>query len=426
MELRMSSKERDRLKILDAVIAGRLKQVEAARLLNLCPRQVRRLLERYRAEGDAGLVHRLRGQASNRKLPGVLKRRTIQRVKKKYSGFGPTLAAEYLAEHDGITLSRETLRHWMIEEGLWKRRKRGVKHRQWRERRSCFGEMVQIDTSIHDWLEGRGEAMVLIAMIDDATSRIRLRFFAADSTASNMEMILGWLRAHGRPLAIYADRASHFTITRKRADHEAPDGPTQIERSLGELGIEYIAARSPQAKGRVERAFKTLQDRLVKAMRVVGLTTMEQANAWLQSEFVPLWNARFTVRAACGADAHRPLRGYDLASILSTQTLRRVNNDYTVSFKGQWLQIEKKSIVAGLRGSFVTVEERLGGLLRLKWGGRHLKHRRIVRPIKHAEEQDARPREGVGPVGLRPPPPPPSPKPRYVPPPDHPWRKGHF
>ena len=297
MELRMSQKERDRIRVLEEIVAGRLKQCEAADILHLSSRQLRRILKRYLAEGDQGLVHALRGRQSNRKIGNEVKETALRHLRKEYRGFGPTLASEKLMERQSICVSRETVRHWMMAEGLWKSRKQRVKHHGWRPRRSCFGELVQMDSSIHDWFEGRGEEAWLISMIDDATSRPYMRFFPTDSTETNMAAIKGYIKRHGRPLAIYADKASHFLTTRKASVEEQLKGTpalTQIQRALKELDIEYISAHSPQAKGRVERCFGTAQDRLVKEFRLNGINTTAQANQFLKKQFLPMWNLRFT------------------------------------------------------------------------------------------------------------------------------------
>jgi len=235
----MSRKERDRLKVLELVGQGKVSQVRAGELLGLSERQVRRLVKRYREQGDAGLVHRLRGRASNRRKPEEERREALRRIEETYSDFGPTLASEKLRERDGIEVSRETVRQWMIAEDLWKARRRKVRHHSWRPRKECFGEMVQMDTSIHDWLEGREkESLVLIAMIDDATSRLLLRFYRSDTTETNMSLLRFWIKRYGRPLALYADKASHFITTRQPTLEEELQGrsaQTQIGRARGFL-----------------------------------------------------------------------------------------------------------------------------------------------------------------------------------------------
>ncbi len=377
----MSRKERDRLKVLELVKQGKLKQAQAGELLGLSERQVRRLVKRYREQGDAGMVHRLRGRPSNRRKADSERGEALRRIEADYSDFGPTLASEKLRERDGIEVSRETVRQWMIAEELWKARRRRVRHRQWRPRKECFGEMVQMDTSIHDWLEGRGEeSLVLIAMIDDATSRILLRFYRADTTETNMALMRFWLKRYGRPLALYADKASHFTTTRHATLEEDLQGlpaQTQIGRALSELDIESISAHSPQAKGRVERLFGTLQDRLVKELRLAGISSIEAANEYLYRSFVPRWNKRFARPAASSADVHRSLQGYDLDAILSVQETRVVANDYTIRYRQGHYQIDPACICGGLRGSKVYVEDRLDGSLKIRFRNRYLRFSRI-------------------------------------------------
>jgi hypothetical protein len=258
----------------------------------------------------------------------------------------------------------------MIEASLWRARKQRVeKVHEWRPRRSRLGELLQWDTSDHDWLEGRGEQMLLINMIDDATSRWFARFVPSDSTVENMNVLEGYMKKHGRPLAVYTDRAALFKTTQKAKPNEPVAAgerselpPTQLGRALQELGIVWIPAYSPQAKGRVERGFATAQDRLVKGMRVAGVTTIDQANHYLETEFLPWINDALAVAPASADDAHRPLeKHHDLAAILSQVENRRVNNDYTILFETKIYQIARKDICAGLRGAVVRVEKRRDG-----------------------------------------------------------------
>ena len=419
MELRMSAKERDRVRVLEQVRSGQLKRGEACEQLRVSERQFRRIAGRYEKAGDAGLVHRSRGRVSNRRFPAEVRARAVEELEGPYKGFGPTLAAEKLEELNGIVVSRETVRKWQAEEKLREPRRRGVTHREWRERRACFGEMVQIDTSKHDWLEGRGESCVLIGMIDDATSRAALRFFESDTTKTNMAMLGRWMRRHGRPLAVYGDKASHFVVNRGSTVEEDLTGvesESQIGRALRELEVEYIRAHSPQAKGRVERLFGTCQDRLVKELRLGGIGTIAEANKYLDRHFVPMWNRRFTVAPLSEADAHRGLEGHDLGAILSNQECRVVRNDYTIQFGKARYQILRGSAAAGLRGSKVIVEERLDGRLWLRWRGRYLDH---VRVGARGAPPPATPR--VGSSSLRS-----SSPPRGVPPsPNHPWKRAY-
>jgi transposase InsO family protein len=444
MELRMSRKERDRLKVIEPLNQGLIGQRQAAGWLDLSVRQVRRLLRRYQAHGDGGLVHQGRGKPSNRCLDEAIVARAKELLRTRYRGFGPTLAAEHLAEDDAVAVSREAVRGWMTEQGLWGGQRKKRPHRHRRPRRACFGELVQIDTSSHDWLEGRGEPCVLITMIDDATGRKLARFFDTDSTATNMALIKLWIERHGRPLAIYSDWASHFKQTPKRG-HKAAAPPTQIQRALGELDIVLIAAHSPQAKGRVERSHGTDQDRLVKEMRLAGISTRAAANRFLEEVYLARVEAKFAVAPASKVDAHRDAQGYDLEAIFSVQEERRVANDYTVSVDGVAWQIERGEISGGLRRSKVTVERRPDGTMRLRWGDRYLKYNQAPVDCKiDAEGAGTPPGAAAGWPGaslredsLRSPclhcapghpanpqdQPEVKPNPKYKPSPDHPWRK---
>lgn len=368
----MSVSERDRLKVLHEVEKGHLKQREAAAQLKMSERGFRKLLRRFRAKKDGAVVHGLRGRGSKRRLDRKTAVRAVAAVKRDYADFGPTLAAEYLARDRKIELSRETLRKLLIDDGHWKPNKRQVKAiHVWRPRRSCRGELVQWDTSVHAWLEDRGPAkMYLIALIDDATSTLFARFVAADSTEHHMRVLWAYLKRYGRPQAVYTDKASLFQPTLSPGWKQEEPGPkteTQMGRALREMGIEWIAAHSPQAKGRVERCFGTLQDRLVKGLRRAAAASLEEANQYLEESFLPEWNERFTVKAANETDAHRPVgETLNLDSILSRAETRQVTSDYTISWEGGRWQIPTSAVKVGLRGSKVRVEARLDGTLRVQ------------------------------------------------------------
>ena len=372
--IEMSQRERDRLKVLHGVKAGQYTQAKAAQLLGLTARQVRRLQRRLHERGDAGLVHRLRGQPSNRRLDPKVRQRVLREYRKRYAGFGPTLACEKLAEQD-LRVSPATLRRWLLAEGLWQRQRRRDVHRQRRPRRACFGELVQMDTSLHEWTEGRGEAMVLITMIDDATSRLLACFYPADTVEAHFDLLGRWLEKYGRPLALYTDRHGIFESHKKGQPDYA--GETQFSRALTELGIELIRARSPQAKGRVERSFGTAQDRWVKEMRLEKVKTIAQANALLE-RLVPGHNRRFSVAPAEAADAHRAVgAAHRLSAILSVQEQRVVSNDYTVRFANRLFQLDKP-IYPGERGGQVTIELRLDGTMAIRLGEQYLHYHEIV------------------------------------------------
>ena len=374
----MSRKERDRLKVLHEVEQGQLTQRGAGKQLGITDRWVRKLLARIKAEGDGGIVHRLRGRASNRRLPEKMRARIVKLVKAKYRDFGPTLASEYLAKEDGVEVSKETLRQVLIAAGLRRARRRRVEEvHTWRPRRSCRGELVQWDTSVHDWLEGRGPRLYLVAMIDDASSQAYARFVEADSTVENLGVLWGYLERWGRPGEFYTDKSSLFTVNRpevEAADEVGKEELTQIGRALRELGIGWIAAHSPQAKGRIERFFGTAQDRLVKGLRFAQADSLERAQAYLQQEYLPHWNQTFTVPPAGTVDAHRPLgREHDLAAILSQVEERSVAADYTIRYQGKIYQIPRGEIRPGLRGGRVRVEQRLDGTLAVKFRQQRLR-----------------------------------------------------
>lgn len=380
-ELLLTQRDRDFLKVLHEARRGHITQREAAEQLKVTDRWIRELLARVRKNKDRAVVHGLRGRPSPHRISETVEKRAIEIVGREYADFGPTLASEYLAHDHGIQVSRETLRQWMLRAGLWKRRKQRIAEiHVWRQRRSCFGDLVQWDTSDHDWLEGRGERIYLIAMIDDATSRAVARFAPQDSTAENMRLLWMWVERHGRFVEAYTDRAGLFETNRPNQRDEERDGKlaeTQIGRALRELRIGWIAARSPQAKGRIERFFKTAQDRLVKGMRKAKVGTLQQANAYLERSYLPLWNERFTIRPASDADAHRPLdKDQDLRSILSQVDRRVIAQDYTLRYGSQLYQVEREQIQPRLRGQAVRVEQHLDGRLVVRTADRELKVKR--------------------------------------------------
>ena len=400
----MSAKERDRLKVLHEVHKRHITQRQAAGEVGVCVRWVRKLLGRWRARGDGALRHGLRGRSSNRKTPEGVKRRAVEVYRqnqqaKLWHDYGPTLAAEELARQHGIVISRETLRQWLIEAKLWRRRRARVEQAHvWRARRARHGELVQWDTSEHDWLEGRGEKLYLIAMIDDATSELTARFVAHDSTQENLRLLRCYVEQHGRPLSVYTDKASLFQIAPRAIHHrDAPEQQlTQIGRALQELNIEWIPAHSPQAKGRIERAFQTAQDRLVKGLRQVGAQGAETANQYLEQVYLPLWNRRFRRQPQLAGDAHRPLLpGTNLDSVLSICESRVISQDHTVRWQGVIYRVERQHITAAMRGARVLLERRLDGSTWMRWRHRTLAldacEVRPALPIQPAPQPAAKP-----------------------------------
>jgi hypothetical protein len=375
----MSQEERDDLDWLKRVKSGSITQREAARKMGVSDRWVRTLLKRMGKQGDAVVVHGLRGRASNRKLAAETQRQALAILKQpEWHDFGPTFASEQLAKLHQIEVGKETLRGWMIEAGLWKPKSRRLQEvHVWRPRRSAFGELVQWDTSEHDWLEGRGPVRYLVRMIDDATSWSWGRFIERDATAQNMAVLWEYLEKNGRMVDVYTDRDSMFTVPPRAG--ESPDQQrqadrlTQLGRALRELGIGSILAYSPQAKGRIERSFLTAQDRLIKHLRLAKVSTMEAANAFLEKEYWPEWNAEFARPVADFSNQHRPLTALDLASILCHVEERVIGNDYTFSFAGHRYQIERAAVQAGMRRQRLRVELRLDGELKARYQGAYVK-----------------------------------------------------
>ena len=378
----MTKEERDRLVTLRQVKKKLITQKQAAEQLEVGERHVRRMLVWLEERGDKAVVHGLKGQKSNHRMEEEVEQRAIQILSQEvYRGFGPTLASEYLAQRHEITASKETVRKWMLRGKLWRAQREQVEAvHVWRPRRSCLGELVQWDTSEHDWLEGRGERLYLIAMIDDATSRLFARFAPHDSTAENMRTLWKYLERFGRPRLFYTDKAGLFqTAQKRRRDEPGIDqdpvemAPTQIGRALRELGIGWQGAHSPQAKGRVERNFQTAQDRLVKGMREAGVCTAEQANRYLEEVYLVWWQDTRTVPPARSPDLHQKLeKSHDLAAILSHVETRQVRNDYTIRFEGGLYQIARKDVTPGLRGADVRVEKRLDGEIAVRFREKYL------------------------------------------------------
>ncbi len=394
----MSQRERDVLRVMAEVVKGRRTQREAARLIGRTIRQVRRIQRRLEAEQDGGIVHKLRGRPSNARTTPAHRQKVLEVYTADYGDFGPTLAAEKLAER-GLTVTGQSLRLWLLAEGLWQRKRRRDLHRQRRTRRECFGELVQADGSLHDWLEGRGPWMTLLVMIDDATSKVVARFAPAESTAGYFDLLGRYLRKHGRPVAFYTDRHSIFW-GESRTDDPQP-GHTQFRRACDELGIDWIPAHSPQAKGRVERFNQTAQDRLVKELRLAKAVTIEQANATLEAKFLPLFNRRYTVAPASTNNAHRPIhQAMDLAAILSVQDTRTVGNDYTFRLDNRVYQLPPPPR-PGLRRGQVLIERRLDGSMHVRFKDGYLKHRDITEQIAQAATQPAAQKLGALPPAPR-------------------------
>ena len=407
--LTMSQKERHRFVYLDRVVKRELRQSELPDLLGVSLRQCQRLLAVYRAQGEAGLVHGLRGKPGSRRADPELKSAVLSAYRAKYPDFGPTLASEKLLERDGLVVHPETLRLWLVESGDWTVRKRRVHHRSRRKRRACLGELIQLDGSPHDWFEGRGSKCCLITLVDDATGLTSLPFAEDEGTFAVMAAVRAWIERYGIPLALYTDRLKTYLTDREPTTEEQLAGQeplSQFGRACSSLGIRILAARSPQAKGRVERKHGLTQDRLVKELRLAGIDNIADANEFLEG-WLPSINDRFRVVPADAADAHRPVPdGLDLRSVFCRHEQRTVGNDWVVRYNNRSLQIVKQPDLPP-SGSTVTIRHFADGNLEIWTKQRRLRHTLLggrperVRAVKAA--MPSRP---------------------HTPPLEHPWRGG--
>lgn len=365
----MSEHELNRIDVLGQVVDGRLDVRSAASLLNLSERQVFRLLRRFRKDGPSAIRHKARGRAPNNRIGTVKRAFALDLVRESYADFGPTLAAEMLEEHHGLTVSRETLRKWMIDDGLWLSRKQRRTFHQPRQRRECFGELIQIDGSDHRWFEDRGPACTLLVFIDDATSTLmHLCFVKSESTFSYFGALEGYLMDHGRPVAFYSDKHTVFRVAQQGA--KSGYGMTQFGRALNALNIEILCANSSQAKGRVERANRTLQDRLVKELRLAGVSDMDAGNAFLPS-FMVRFNAKFAKAPARLDNLHRALNVEPdrLRDILCLRNERYVGKQLAFSYDRLRIILEENEITRGLPGKYVDSYEFADGRLEFRWKG---------------------------------------------------------
>ena len=379
--IRMSQKELKRLHVIHRVIEGSITQVGAAEIMSLSERQIRRIVKRIGVEGDKGIQHRSRGKESNRKVPKSLIERVVRLYREKYQGFGPTLTAEKLFEIEGIEVSKESVRKWLIQSGQWQKVRRVRTHRQWRERKSSFGEMLQLDGSHHDWFEGRRPKCVLMAYIDDATNRAYGRFYEYEGTIPAMDSFKRYIRKYGIPMSIYMDKHTTYKSPAEPSIEDELNGTVPLSefgRALTELEVKIIHAHSPQAKGRIERLFKTLQDRLVKEMTLKGINTIEEANRHLDS-YLAAHNKRFAMKAKEQDNLHREIpHGLTLDKILCIRTVRALRNDFTIAHNGKLYQIEK-----AVQAKEVTVEERINGTMFIIHNDEKVPFREITaRPAK--------------------------------------------
>jgi transposase len=416
----MSSTELRRVEVLARVRSKQLGIVDASRLMRVSYRQAKRLWKRYRDEGPKGLKHRSAGRPSHHAHDSKFRRKVLQLVREKYGGpegerFGPTLAAEHLASEDGLKIDAETLRRWMLAEGLWSRARKGWRHRRRRERKEHFGELVQMDGSFHPWLEERGPEGCLIDMVDDATSKTLARMGEEETIWSVADTLRTWIERYGVPLALYVDWKNLYKRPATAKEQLRGEEPlTQFGRMCEKLGIEIIAANSAPAKGRVERTHGTHQDRLVKKLRRKEISSHQQANVFLENEYLPEHNGRFARPPAKPEDYHRRApRAAQLDRIFRLESLRTIYNDWVVRYENRFFQLQRQSRHYAPARSQVLVCEGRHGDLTIEYRGRELAWCEIPAPTKLCEP-------AVKPAQtLRVP----TPKRKWVPTADHPWRK---
>ncbi len=377
----MSRKETKRLHIIHQALDKRITQAKAAELVGLSSRQFRRMIKRVRAEGDESISHRSRGKASNRRLSQKFKDKVLKLYRNQYNGYGPTFVCEKLFDNHKIKLVDETLRLWLNQENITYEKRKERKHRQWRERKHHFGEMVQMDGSHHAWFEDRGNECVLMGYIDDATGTVYGRFYDYEGTMPAMDSFNRYIKRYGIPQSVYLDKHSTYKSNAKQSiEDELEDKKpmSQFERSLTELGVTVIHANSPQAKGRVERLFRTLQDRLVKEMSLAGIKRVAQANEFLKT-YLPTFNRKFKVKPASEIDVHQPaLPKRELDKIFCIREERTLRNDFTIAYNGKLYQIKD-----AVKARKVAVEERLDGSL-------HITHRGLDLPYREIKRQPAK------------------------------------
>ena len=403
----MSKRERERLTVMAGVQRQELTLVQASGLLGLGYRQTKRVWRRYRDQGDAGLVHRRRGQPSGRRKPGKVRAAVLALFsEERYADFGPTLLAEQLARR-GVKVDHETVRRWLLAEGKWTLRRRRQKHRQWRERKACFGAMVQLDGSQHDWFEGRGERCVLMVMVDDATNHVGAQFFAEETTRASYDVLAGWVRQNGLPGSLYVDRDSIYRCEGPAglAEQLAGQAPqTQFGRAMSQLGVPLILANSPQAKGRVERMNGLLQDRLVKELRLAGIRDIAGGNQFLPAYLADL-NRRFKRVAASPLDVHRAVPP-NLNEVLSWEEELVVQADWTVACGGKWYQLDRQHEALSLVRRKVIVRTLRDGREQIVYGGMKLKWHGLPGRPERIKARVARPDKAVRRPGAK-----------------HPWRR---
>lgn len=414
MNITMSLSEIKKYDIIKKALNKELNGSEAAELLNLTVRHIRRLKKKVNQDGIKGLIHSSRGKPGNRRLPDKERNKIADLIKQKYLDFGPTLATEKLIELDKIERSRGAIRSIMIEEEIWKSKpKKKEVHREWRQRKACKGELVQYDGSYEHWFEDRGEEVCLLASIDDADSEVWARFDEHEGVGPTFNFWRDYIRHFGKPNSIYVDKFSTYSMNHKLAK-ENPDTLTQFERAMTELNIGVIHAHSPEAKGRVEKLFRTLQDRLIKELRLNHISAIKEANEFLEKVFLPKFNAKFMVEARGNANLHKKLNEQEkkkLDSIFSRQYEKVVMNDFTISHKKICYQLEKIQPVTICKQDRVTVEERMDQSIQIRLRGKYLNYRILPEKPKKINGGKNNPAWIIPGTTA------------YVPPANHPWRQ---
>jgi hypothetical protein len=414
----MTTVERLRLKVIEELTEGKINGTSAAVKLNLSVRQVKRLKNVFREKGVGGLIHKARGRTGSRKTSRAIENRIISIVKEKYSDFGPLMVWEKIGEIHKISIGKETVRQIMIRNNIWESKKRRrSQYFSWRDRRSSYGELEQFDGSYHDWFEGRNPNVpeaCLLAAIDDATGRITgAKFDRNESVEAVFSFWSEYISQNGIPVEIYLDKFSTYKINHKNAVDNF-ELMTQFKRAMKELGTNLISANTPQAKGRVERLFETLQDRLVKEMRLSNINIIEDANRFLKDKFIPWYNERYAVIPRSDNNCHRKLdisTGIKLKSIFAKQYMRSINNDFTVYYQSRYYQLQEIQPTTVFKGEKVLIEKRLNNLIKIKYKEHYLNF--IELPDKPLKVRS-------NPVALT------QHKLNWVPPVDHPWRKFKF
>lgn len=372
----MTIKELNRHSIVKKLLDKEINGTSAAELLKLSVRQVRRLKRKVKKLGSKALIHASRGKPGNRRIPDEERKTIADILKQKYPDFKPTFASEKLKENHNIGRDPKTIRAIMIENDLWHpKKKKKTEYHSWRKRKSCYGEMLQFDGSYHYWVEDRGGEWCLLAAIDDATGiPVKAKFDTDEGVVPVFKFWKEYTEQYGKPLSIYLDKFSTYKMSQKVAieNHETQ---TQFQRAMGQLGIEPITAHSPQAKGRIERLFNTFQDRLVKEMRLKNISTMEEANRFLEEEFLPNYKTKYAVEPESKANLHQKLNQTEkkkLNSIFSKQTTRLVRNDFTISFNNQWHQLLKDQPATVRKQDKVLIEEWLDDTIHFTIRGKYL------------------------------------------------------